>query len=53
MSRIESGDVRLSYEPVDLRRLLEEAGDVFAPLMAQKKLAFAIHDSQVQDRYAW
>ena len=53
MSRIESGNVRQAYEPVDLHRLLEETGDVFAPLMEQKKLAFAIHDSQVQDRYAW
>ncbi|MBR4423802.1 MAG: amino acid permease, partial [Mailhella sp.] len=53
MSRIESGHVTQEYEPVDLRRLLEETGDIFAPQMAQKGLDFSVHDPQVQNRCVW
>ena len=53
MSRIESGNTQLQYEPADLCGIIEEIGDLFAGQMEQKGLAFSVHDSQVPDRYVW
>ena len=53
MSRIESGNIQLQYEPADLCGIIEEIGDLFAGQMEQKGLAFSVHDLQVTDRFVW
>ncbi len=53
MSRIESGKVELNHEPADLCRIFEEMRDLFAQQMEQKGISFAVHTSQVQDRWVW
>ena len=53
MSRIESGSIELEYVPTDICRLFEEIRELYAEQMEQKGLAFAVHASQVQDRYVW
>ncbi|MBR0517595.1 MAG: amino acid permease [Firmicutes bacterium] len=53
MSRIESGRPEVEYEPADLCRIFEELGSLFEEQMKQKDLRFAVHDTQVEHRYAW
>lgn len=53
MSRIESGSIELEYVPTDICRLFEEIHELYAEQMEQKGLAFAVHASQVQNRYVW
>jgi signal transduction histidine kinase/DNA-binding response OmpR family regulator len=42
LARIESGQVELAAEPVDLQALIARLRDTFTPLAAQKKLALEI-----------
>lgn len=53
MSRIESGNVELEYAPADLTRIFESIEELFAELMKQKGQDFAVHFSQIKNRYVW
>ena len=53
MSRIENGQVKLEYLPMDFIRIFEEIRDLFEEQMQQKSLDFTIHTGQVQHRYVW
>ena len=53
MSRIESGNIELEYEPADLCAILEEVRDLFDEQMRQKQLTFSTHVGQVNHRYVW
>ncbi|MBR6372578.1 MAG: amino acid permease [Victivallales bacterium] len=53
MSRIENGRIELEYNPMDLRMVLDEAGELFADQMERKKIDFSVHSSQLRNRYVW
>ncbi len=53
MSRIESGKLELELEPCDLCGILEEARDLFAHQMEQKRIAFGVHTAGVRNRFVW
>ena len=53
MSRIENGGIELEYNPMDLRMVLDEAGELFADQMERKKIDFSVHSSQLRNRYVW
>ena len=50
MSRIESGKMDLELAETDLRGTLEEVRDMFATQMEEKKIAFTVDTSQIQNR---
>ncbi|MBQ9367537.1 MAG: response regulator [Victivallales bacterium] len=53
MSRIENGRIELEYNPMDLRMVLDEAGELFADQMERKRIDFSVHSSQLRNRYVW
>ena len=53
MSRIESGNVELEYAPCDLIRIFESINELFDEQMKQKQHDFAVHSSQVKNRFVW
>ena len=53
MSRFESGKMELDLVRVDLREMLEEVRDAFAPQMREKNIGLTLDTSQVRDRYVW
>ena len=53
MSRLESGSIELEYVPTDICRLFGEMHELYAEQMEQKELDFAVHASQVPNRYVW
>ena len=53
MSRIETGNIELEFEPTDLCVIAEEIRDLFANQMVQKGIDFTVHTAQVQDPCVW
>ena len=53
MSRIENGKVELEYLPEDLTEICGSTKDLFSEQMKQKGIEFAVHCSQIQNRYVW
>ena len=53
MSRIDNGQLKLEFKPMDLCLLLEELGELFMAQMQQKRIDFAVHTSQIRNRYVW
>ena len=53
MSRIENGAAELELSPIDLCGVFDEIRDLFSEQMRQKKLDFAVHASQIRNRYVW
>ena len=53
MSRIEGGAFKLGLSPIDLCGVFDEIRDLFSEQMKQKKIDFAVHTSQIQNRYVW
>jgi len=53
MSRLENGQLELEYNPTDLCLCLEEMDELFSAQMAQKRLNFSVHTSQLRNRYVW
>jgi signal transduction histidine kinase/CheY-like chemotaxis protein len=53
MSRIESGNVELEYAPTDLTRIFAGIDELFSEQMKQKGQEFAVHFSQIKDRFVW
>ena len=53
MSRIENGGIELEFNPMDLCMAIEDAGEQFAEQMRRKRIAFAVHSSQIRNRYVW
>ena len=53
MSRIENGSIELEYVPTDLSALFGEMRELFSDQMEQKGLDFAVHASQIQNRFVW
>ena len=53
MSRYESGKMELDLGNTDLRELLEEVRDAFAPQMREKQIAFTLDAAQVKDWYVY
>ncbi|MBQ3378607.1 MAG: amino acid permease [Clostridia bacterium] len=53
MSRIESGKIELEYIPTDLCAVFDGMRDLFSEQMKQKQISFAVHTSQVKNRYVW
>ena len=53
MSRIESGNIELKYAPTDLTRIFAGIDELFSEQMKQKGQEFAVHFSQIKDRFVW
>ena len=53
MSRIESGNIEMEYEPVDIGNALEELRDIFEAQMKEKGLDFSVHYAEVRNRFVW
>ncbi len=53
MSRIESGNIELEYAPCDLTSIFKGIDELFSEQMKQKKLEFAVHFSQIKNRFVW
>ena len=53
MSRLESGQMELEYNPTDLCQCLDEMNELFSEQMRQKDLNFSVHTSRIRNRYVW
>jgi len=53
MSRLESGQLEMEYNPTDLCLCLEEMNELFSTQMEQKRLNFSVHTSRIRNRFVW
>ena len=53
MSRIESGKMQMDLVETDLRKTIEEAGDLFETQMLEKNIDFAVDVSGIKDNWVY